>query len=446
MTELRPTFPELPGRRRVVVVVGTRPEAIKMFPVIHALQESEVIVPYVVTTGQHTDMVDDVLRLAGIEPDAQLEVVRDSGTINELATQVMGSIGRMLADLARDHTDPWPAVIGTMVHGDTTSAMAAALASAQAGIPVVHVEAGLRTYNPLGPFPEELNRQVISRVALVQIAPTMDNEANLIREMIDDTHVFVSGNTSIDALQWATRQAPGWTYPDVGLLAESGEPFIVATLHRRENWPHLADMASAINRITEARPDVKVVLPMHPNPAVQQILHDVLDSNPNVILVEALGYIEFAHLLAAATFAISDSGGIQEEAPSVGTPVLVAREETERQEGVDAGTLLLVGVDPDVIFANALALLNEPERLAAMQNAANPFGDGRAAERIKRLAEYLVEGGAPPRAFGSGVNRASILRAAGYQDRAIVPELTEEQVDEALAEWIASPGHITPRR
>ena len=301
--------PEPDPRLRVVVVVGTRPEAIKMFPVIHALERSEFVRPYVVTTGQHTDLADDVLTMAGIRADARLTIARRTGTINELSAQVVSDVGDLLAELQKDDVPGEnPYTIATMVHGDTTSAMAAGLASAQAGIPVVHVEAGLRTYNPRGPFPEEMNRQVIARLALVQIAPTAINEANLIREMISDTHVFVSGNTSIDALKWATHQQVTWSDPALYRLVHSGGLILVATLHRRENWPHLADIASALNRITEARPDVTVVLPMHPNPEVRRILTDVLGANPNVLLVDALGYVEFAHLLEAATLAITDSG------------------------------------------------------------------------------------------------------------------------------------------
>jgi UDP-N-acetylglucosamine 2-epimerase (non-hydrolysing) len=287
-----------------------------------------------------------------------------------------------------------------------------------------------------------MNRQVISRIAVVQIAPTMANKANLVREMVPDDHIYCSGNTSIDALLWATQQPVHWTYPELGELAVSNRPFIVATLHRRENWPHLAGMASALDRITQARPDVTVVLPLHPNPAVQETIREVLGGNPNVILVEALGYIEFAHLLDAATLAITDSGGIQEEAPSVGTPVLVTRSETERQEGVEAGTLRLVGVDPDVIVAACLELLDDPALLEEMRQAVNPFGDGRAADRIRRLTEYLVNGGTPPRAFGTGLSREAILQATGYRDRTVDDLSEDERLDEQ-AERVASPGRTT---
>jgi UDP-N-acetylglucosamine 2-epimerase (non-hydrolysing) len=435
---------DLETRRRVLVVVGTRPEAIKMFPVIHALRASQAVYPYVITTGQHTDLADDVFTMAGIVPDARLRVERRTGTINELCSQVMSDVGALIARLQQeDEGDAAPDTIATMVHGDTTSALAAGLASAQARVPVIHVEAGLRTYNPRGPFPEEINRQLISKMAVVQIAPTPVNEANLIREMVSDEHVFVSGNTSIDALKWATRQPIEWSVPAVGALVASGAPIIVATLHRRENWPHLRELASALNRITEARPDVRVVLPMHPNPDVRSVIQQELSGNPAVLLVHALGYIEFAHLLQAAVIAISDSGGIQEEAPSVGTPVLVAREETEREEGVEAGTLVLVGVDPDVIVGTALSILGDPERLAAMRAAHNPFGDGHAAERIRDLMDYLVIGGQAPQPFGSGISRRAVLTAAGYSPAPLTPVLTEAEWDDEMAEHVASGGHLT---
>jgi len=427
-----------------VVVVGTRPEAIKMFPVIHALARSTIVRPYVITTGQHLELCDDVLEMAGITIDCKLHINRVSGTINELSTQVTANIGAVLeAFKLQDPLGKNPITIATMVHGDTTSAMAAGLASAQAGIPVIHVEAGLRTYNPRGPFPEEINRQIISKLATVQIAPTTHSQANLIREHVSDGHVFVSGNTSIDALIWAAKQPVVWTSPAIEDLVTSGSPYIVATLHRRENWDRLTDIATAFNVITAARPDCKVLLPMHPNPAVQEKIKSALETNPNVLLVEALGYIEFAHVLAGATLAITDSGGIQEEAPSVRTPVLVARLETEREEGIAAGTLILVGNDPKVIAKQALSLLNNPSRLASMQDAANPFGDGHAAQRIKELIEYLVDGGDQPEAFGTGISRLAVLHTAGYQvSPTLARDLSQEDRILELTEQTATPSSV----
>jgi UDP-N-acetylglucosamine 2-epimerase (non-hydrolysing) len=430
-------------RLRIIVVIGTRPEAIKMFPVVHALTKSALVKPYVVLTGQHTDLCDQVMRMAGIEPDARLPIVRSLGTVNELSSQVTARMGELITRLkAEDTPDENTRTIAGFVHGDTTSAMAAALALAQADVPVVHVEAGLRTYNPRGPFPEELNRQVISRLALVQIAPTMRSDANLIREMVAESHTYVSGNTGIDALLWATEQPVEWSSPELEEVATSGAPLIVATLHRRENWPNLAEIAGALNTVTQARPDVRIVLPMHPNPAVRDTLKSVLGSNPNVLLVDALGYVEFAHLLNAATLAITDSGGIQEEAPSAGTPVLVVREETERMEGVEAGTLHLVGTHPERIAAATLELLENPELLAKMASAPNPFGDGHAAERIAALTEFLVSGGTAPASFGSSISRAAVLAGAGYPNRDTVALLSDEDHDDQMSEHSAAPGHV----
>ena len=418
-----------------------------MFPVIQALRESELVYPFVVATGQHQGLCSDVLTMAGVVPDVQFEITRRSGSINELSSQITANIGGLLEDLATDDIPGQPPhTIATIVHGDTTSASAGALASAQAAVPVIHVEAGLRTYNLSGPLPEELNRQLISRMSFVQIAPTPPAAANLIREQANDKFTFVSGNTSIDALQWATAQPTVFSDPRLEQVLASTGPVVVATLHRRENWPHLAELAGAFNSITAVRPDVRVVLPMHPNPKVRSVLNDVLGSNPNVLLIDALGYIEFAHLLARVQLAITDSGGIQEEAPSVGTPVLVCREETERAEGIEAGTLLLVGTDPKRIVDVAVDLLDHPERLARMADTANPFGGGRAALRIRELIEYLVHGGNPPDAFGAAISRAEVLRAAGYRDSIYLPEIdTEEHVD-ALAEAVASPGTLLRHR
>ena len=414
---------------RIVAVVGTRPEAIKMFPVIKELEKSDIIAPYVVVTGQHQELCRDVLDMAGVRVDRELSITRVEGTINELAGQIMVQVGSLLEELRKDETGG--TLIGTMVHGDTTSAMSAALASAQARVPVIHVEAGLRTYNPLGPFPEEINRQVISRLATIQIAPTAPNEANLVREQVSAGHVFVSGNTGIDALKWATSQTPHWEHPEIEEMVTSDRPFIVATLHRRENWGRLEEIGQAFNDITARRPDVRVLMPLHPNPAVRKVLGAALNGNPNVLLVEPMAYIPFAHALSAATLVITDSGGIQEEAPSVGTPVLVARDETERQEGVEAGTLILVGSDPAIIAGTAVDLLNDEDRLNAMKGAWNPFGDGKASQRIKAMLEYVISGGMPPNSYGTGISRFSVLSAAGYTVPSHARTIAEE-------EWVDS--------
>ncbi len=317
-----------------LIVVGTRPEAIKVLPVILALRDSESIRPVVVSTGQHEDLVNDVLRLAGVEPDVDLAVARPEQTLNGVTYRVVRAIEDLLKELRggvaerRGRPRLQGAVEGgegafpgfTLVHGDTTSAMAAGLASANARLPVFHLEAGLRSNNMLMPFPEELNRRVLTTLSSFHIAPTLDNKESLIREGISGELIFVSGNTGIDALQWAANLQAPW--PDARLEGvDDGRPLLVVTAHRRENWGGgLAGIAEGVARVCRARPDLTAVLPLHPNPRVAHEMRPILDPLPNVIITEPLDYAVFARLLKAATLAISDSGGIQEEGPSVGTP------------------------------------------------------------------------------------------------------------------------------
>lgn len=410
------------------MVVGTRPEAIKVLPVILALRDSESIRPVVVATGQHEGMVDDVLRLAGVEPDVDLAVARPEQTLNGVTYRVVRAIEDLLKELRggvaerRGRPRLQGAVEGgegafpgfTLVHGDTTSAMAAGLASANARLPVFHLEAGLRSNNMLMPFPEELNRRVLTTLSSFHIAPTLDNKESLIREGISGELIFVSGNTGIDALQWAANLQAPW--PDARLEGvDDGRPLLVVTAHRRENWGGgLAGIAEGVARVCRARPDLTAVLPLHPNPRVAQEMRPILDPLPNVIITEPLDYAVFARLLKAATLAISDSGGIQEEGPSVGTPVLVCRDVTERQEGLRAGTLRLVGTDPQAIEQNALELLDHPEERTRMVDAVNPFGDGHAAERIVAAFEHLLGEGPAPEQFGPSFSRDEVLEFAGY--------------------------------
>jgi len=281
----------------------------------------------------------------------------------------------------------------------------------------VHVEAGLRTSNTLSPFPEELNRQIISRIASFHLAPTFRNRQNLVREGIPGERIFVSGNTAIDALRRAAEKRVPYGAPELEDLEEDEEtPVVVVTAHRRENWgTGLQRIAAAVDTLAERYPGVRFVLPLHPNPAVGETLRPILEGRENVALVAPMEYLAFARLLYRATLAISDSGGVQEEAPAVGTPVLVTRETTERQEGVDAGTLLLVGTDHDRIVAEASRLLDDPDALAEMVARPNPYGDGHAAERIARAFEHIAFGGPEPVPYGSGFNRLEVLRAAGWE-------------------------------
>lgn len=416
-------------RVRCLIVIGTRPEAIKVLPVILALRKSTTIEPFVVTTGQHEGLVEGVLDLAGITPDANLGVGRPGQTLNGVTHRVIEAFKDLLEDLRgggpERRTQPrlispystgTPKFPGfTLVHGDTTSAMAAGLASANARLPVFHLEAGLRSGNHLEPFPEEINRRVLTTLSSFHIAPTLENKESLIREGIPSEIIFVTGNTGIDALQWAASLQAPWPDPRLEAI-DDGRTVIVVTAHRRENWGEgLQGVAEGVARLCRARPDLTVVLPLHPNPRVQADVRPTLEGLPNVILTEPLDYITFARVLKAATLAITDSGGIQEEGPSVGTPVLVCRDVTERPEGVQAGTLRLVGTDPDVIEREALRLLDDPVAYAEMVDAQNPFGDGRAADRIVAAFEHLALGGPAPEQFGPSFSRDQVIEFAGYE-------------------------------
>ncbi len=408
------------------IVVGTRPEAIKLLPVILALQKSECYEPLIISTGQHSRMVDYIFELAGIKSDVALWAGSRRSNLNERVASVMRRFEDFCAerfDLEPDQTPTpedtlngrFPAVV--LVHGDTSSAMAAALSAFHMRIPVMHIEAGLRTGgNNLTPFPEELNRQLITCIADLNFAPTAKNLENLINENVPVGQIFVTGNTGIDSLHWASKIDVRFANPELQALHDSERRIVVITAHRRENWGDgLVAIAEGVKRLAGTDPDVSYVLPVHPNPAVREVLTEHLSGLDNVLLTEPLGYATFSRLLARSFFVITDSGGIQEEAPSLGKPVLVTRNTTERTEGLDAGTLRLVGADAERIFAEGSRLLTDPIAYAEMSEAPNPYGDGRAAERIVAALEHILLGGEPPTPFGPGYNRAEVVEAAGYE-------------------------------
>jgi UDP-N-acetylglucosamine 2-epimerase (non-hydrolysing) len=420
--------PEIPtGSRKVsvLVVVGTRPEAIKLIPIILALRDSERFRPIVVTTGQHDLMVREVFKLAGVWADVNLWIGDTRARLNERVASVMlrfedffgqwfHEVSPADATMEDVRAGRFPAAV--LVHGDTSSAFGAALASFHLGIPVVHVEAGLRAgTGNMTPFPEELNRRLIARIAALHLAPTASNQENLVRENVPIKQIYVTGNTAIDALHWASGLEVPFVNPAVQEMFDSGRRLVLVTAHRRESWGDgLRGIGEAVARLANAHPDVAFVLPLHPNPRVRSTLRPLLDGHANVLLCEPVSYGEFARLLARCHFAITDSGGIQEEAPALGKPVLVTRDATERVEGVDAGTLALVGTDPERIFTVADRLLCDPVAYAAMSEAPNPYGDGRAAQRIVAALEYLQVGGAAPAPFGSSLDRRVVLSASGH--------------------------------
>jgi UDP-N-acetylglucosamine 2-epimerase (non-hydrolysing) len=407
----------------VLVVVGTRPEAIKLLPIILALRESETYKPVVVSTGQHDRMVREVFKLAGVWADVTLWVGDSHSRLSERVSSVMlrfddfcrqwfHEVTPDAATAADIRAGLSPAAV--LVHGDTSSALGAAMAAFHLRIPVVHVEAGLRAgTGNRSPFPEELNRRLIARIACLHLAPTSTNQENLVRENIPIKQIFVTGNTAIDALRWAAELDVAFVDPAVRAAYEGDRPIVLVTAHRRENWGEgLRGIGEGVARLATALPDMTFVLPLHPNPGVRESLRPPLTGCANVLLTEPMSYAEFARLQARCELVITDSGGIQEEAPALGKPVLVVRETSERVEGVEAGTLALVGTDPERIFAAGHRLLTDRDAYAAMAQAANPYGDGNAAARIVAALDHLRFGGEAPVAFGAGFDRSAVLAAA----------------------------------
>ena len=365
---------------KILVVFGTRPEAIKLFPVVAALQADPRFVPIVCVSAQHRGMLDQVLQIAGIVPDYDLDLMKPDQTLDALTAALLTGLGGVM-----DVVKP----TRVMVQGDTATAMSGALAAYYRKIPVDHVEAGLRSGNIYQPWPEEVNRKIIGQIASLHFAPTDVSAKALTDEQVNPARVHVTGNTVIDALHWVTARiaaepalASGLTEIEARL---AGKRIIGVTSHRRENFGGgLENIAEAVRQIA-ARPDVAVIFPVHPNPNVRKVMDAALAGLPNVALIEPLDYPNFARLLGLAEVMLTDSGGVQEEAPALGKPVLVMRETTERPEGVTAGTAKLVGTDTKVIVTEMFNLLDDKAAYENMARAHNPFGDGHAAQRIVEL-------------------------------------------------------------
>jgi UDP-N-acetylglucosamine 2-epimerase (non-hydrolysing) len=366
--------------RRILTVFGTRPEAIKLFPVLHALEGDRRFVSRACVTGQHRGMLDQVLEMAGIVPDRDLEVMRPAQSLDALTAALLAGLGQAMDEEKPD----W-----VVVQGDTTTALAGALAAYYRKIPVAHVEAGLRTGDIHHPWPEEVNRRAIATIAALHAAPTETAAEALRREGADPATVHLTGNTVNDALHWVVARSerePALIAGLAPLEARFASKTIVGlTCHRRENFGEgMRAIAAAVRRIAERR-DVAVIFPVHLNPNVRAVMHGELAGLDNVALIEPLDYPHFARLMAISHLMLTDSGGVQEEAPALGKPVLVMRETTERPEGIAAGTARLVGTDPERIAAETVRLIDDPAAYAAMARAHNPFGDGRAAARIVEL-------------------------------------------------------------
>ncbi len=385
-------------KRKVVIVAGTRPEAIKMAPVYFALQKSHRLAPLFLSTAQHRQMLDQAVNVFGIKPDFDLDLMQPGQTLPELTGRVINAVTRFLETERPD---------AILVQGDTTTVLASALAAFYAGVPVGHVEAGLRTGNMRSPFPEEMNRRLTTPLARWNFCPTETSRHNLLREGVAPQSITVTGNTVIDALLWMRQRlwAEGVTAEDVAarcgipaafadrfMRRDAGEGrFVLVTGHRRESFGHgFENICSAIAELTRRNPDVGILYPVHLNPRVQEPVRRILGSNPNVTLIEPVGYRDFIWLMDRSYFVLSDSGGVQEEAPSLGKPVLVMRDTTERPEGVEAGTCRLVGTDPAKILVEAQLLLEDPREYARRSALQNPYGDGRASGRIVAILEETL--------------------------------------------------------
>lgn len=369
--------------KKILLVFGTRPEAIKMAPLVKALQkDTEHFETRVCVTAQHRQMLDQVLEVFGITPEYDLNIMAPNQDLYDITAKVLLGLREVLKDFRPDTV---------LVHGDTTTSMAASLAAFYMQIPVGHVEAGLRTYNMLSPWPEEMNRQVTDRICTYYFAPTEQSRVNLLQENIDAKKIFITGNTVIDALLMAVdiiSTTAGVKEKMAKELQEKGytvgdREYILVTGHRRENFGDgFLHICKAIKELAALHPEMDIVYPVHLNPNVQKPVYELLSGLSNVYLISPLDYLPFIYAMQHSTLLLTDSGGVQEEAPSLGKPVLVMRDTTERPEAVEAGTVKLVGTDAEAIVSNVTALLLDKEMYKRMSETHNPYGDGQACERI----------------------------------------------------------------
>jgi len=379
-----------------------------MAPVVQALRScSDLFSVQVVVTAQHREMLDQVLALFGIEPEYDLGIMREGQDLFDITVRALTGLDRVLRETR-------PELV--LVHGDTTTTFAAALAAFYHRVSVGHVEAGLRTRNKFAPFPEEMNRHLTAVLADLHFAPTLRARAALLEEGVPAERIFVTGNTVIDALYQVVEPDFRFRDPVVGAAVASGYRLILVTTHRRENWGEpLANVYRALGRLITAFPDVAVVFPVHRNPLVRQIVAQHFTASPRVYLTEPLPYGEFANLMARCYLVMTDSGGLQEEAPALGKPVLVLREVTERPEAVEAGTVTLVGTDEERVFQTTARLLADDDAYRRMAQAMNPYGDGLAAQRIVKALVYAFEGGERPGDFYPG-SRLKGARLSSKED------------------------------
>lgn len=362
---------------KVAVLFGTRPEAIKMAPVVRQLRAATDMTVDVVLTAQHRELLDQVLAIFDIKGDHDLDVMRPRQTLAELSSRLLTALDRWLAASKPDLL---------LVQGDTTSVCIGALAAFYRGVPIAHVEAGLRTPSPLNPFPEEMNRRIVSRLSMLHFAPTDRSRDALLAEGIDPASIFVTGNTVVDALQ-AIRRSSEFERAVAPVTAGPDDAVVLVTMHRRESWERIDGVCQALAAVVQSRPRVRVVFPVHPNPAVHERVYRLLAGVPRVELVAPLDYLAFVKVMAMSRVILTDSGGVQEEAPVLGRPVLVLRDTTERAEAISAGVARLVGTDREAIIAAVLSLIDDDAAWAKMSKVVSPFGDGFAAERIVEIID-----------------------------------------------------------
>ncbi len=362
--------------KRVLLVFGTRPEAIKMCPLVDELKTRPGIETYVCVTGQHRQMLDQILRTFGVVPEYDLSIMKEGQTLFDITTGILERIKGVLEELKPDVV---------LVHGDTTTTFATALACFYLQIPVGHVEAGLRTYNIRSPYPEEFNRHAVGVISQYNFAPTALAAENLIREGKDPATIFITGNTVIDAMQHTVR--PDYTHPELDWVG--GDRLILITAHRRENLgAPMHRMFRAIRRVLDEHPDCRAIYPIHMNPEVRRAAQAELSGCSRIHMIEPIEVLDCHNFEARCYLCLTDSGGIQEECPSYGKPVLVMRDTTERPEGVAAGTVRLVGTDEESIYRNFKELLEDPAAYGRMSHASNPYGDGHACGRIADVLEF----------------------------------------------------------
>ncbi|GAA5531847.1 non-hydrolyzing UDP-N-acetylglucosamine 2-epimerase [Deinococcus aluminii] len=373
------TVPARPSQpKRIVLAFGTRPEATKMAPVYAAIQRQPGLTPLILSTGQQRQMLDEALAVFGLTPDEDLNVMTERQTLAELTGRIVPQAGRKLREMGADMV---------LVHGDTTTSFCVALSAFYEGIPVGHVEAGLRSGNMQEPFPEEANRRLTGVLSTLDFAPTPGSQANLRREGKAAEGIFVTGQTAVDAVREVAGRVS--LRPEWQAKLDAGQRLLTVTMHRRENLPVMAEMAEALADVARAHPDTHFVYPVHLNPAVQEAVRPALGQLPNFELTEPLDYAQMAPLMAASTLLATDSGGLQEEGAALGVPVAVLRNVTERPEGVEAGVLTLAGNDPEQMRAVLNGLLDDEEGLARMRAARNPYGDGQASGRIAQAIAWF---------------------------------------------------------